>query len=93
MSRVEELVEEVRKLSDEDFWAFQHLLAELEADAWDRQFEADVLAGKFDALAAEALREEAEGRCFDLDDVLAGRIDPRAERASQEEAEGRCADR
>ena len=40
----------------------------LEADweAWDRQLEADVKAGKLDQLAEEALEDLRSGRCTDL---------------------------
>ena len=40
----------------------------LEADweAWDRQLEADVKAGKLDQLAEEALEDLRAGRCTDL---------------------------
>jgi hypothetical protein len=35
--------------------------AAFDAEAWDRKFEADVRAGKLDALAAEALKAHASG--------------------------------
>ena len=40
----------------------------LEADweAWDRQLEEDVKAGKLDRLAKEALEDLRAGRCTDL---------------------------
>lgn len=34
--------------------------------AWDRQFEADVAAGRLDQLAEEVLQDLREGRCTDL---------------------------
>ena len=33
---------------------------------WDKQFEADVAAGKLDSLAKKALQHLKEGRCTDL---------------------------
>jgi len=39
---------------------------ELDADAWDRQLEADVRDGKLDALARRALRDHAEGKTTKL---------------------------
>ena len=44
------------------------LYATLEADweAWDRQLEEDVKAGKLDQLAEEALEDLHAGRCTDL---------------------------
>jgi len=36
--------------------------ASFDAEAWDRQFEADVKAGKLDALADKALRAHTSGQ-------------------------------
>jgi hypothetical protein len=40
--------------------------AEFDATIWDKQFEADVAAGKLDTLAKKALQHLKEGRCTDL---------------------------
>jgi len=40
-------------------------IEEFDADAWDSQFEDDVLSGRLDALAEEAIRDFEEGRCTD----------------------------
>lgn len=40
--------------------------AERDAKAWDRQFEADVRAGKLDALATRALGDHADGHTSPL---------------------------
>jgi hypothetical protein len=42
------------------------LVIEFDADAWDRQFEEDVSAGRLDALADEALLDLREGRITEL---------------------------
>ena len=39
--------------------------AELNADEWDRQIEADARTGRLDALAAEAIADLRAGRCTD----------------------------
>lgn len=39
---------------------------DFDADAWDKQFEEDVNAGRLDVLADEAIRDLSEGRCTDL---------------------------
>lgn len=46
----------------------KRLYETLEADweAWDRQLETDVKAGKLDQLAEEALEDLRAGRCTDL---------------------------
>ena len=54
------------KLSRQELSAFRSWFAEFDAEAWDRQFEEDVRAGRLDALAKEALGDLHEGRCTDL---------------------------
>ena len=66
MSLVQEIQEALRQLPDEDLAAFRVSLAEFDAVRWDRQFEADVIAGRLDQLAEEALQDLREGRCSDL---------------------------
>jgi hypothetical protein len=66
MNTVQEIESAVAKLSREELAAFRDWFQEFDADAWDKQFEADVTAGRFDALADEALRDLHEGRCTEL---------------------------
>jgi hypothetical protein len=61
MTKVETLEREIEKLSAEELAAFRDWFANYDADAWDRQMEADVKAGKLDRLAAEALAEHKRG--------------------------------
>jgi len=65
MSTIEEIEDAVRRLSPEDLATFREWFAHLDADAWDRQIEKDVAAGRLDALAEEALNDLREGRCTD----------------------------
>ena len=65
MNTVQELEKSVRQLSSEELAAFRAWFAEFDADAWDRQFEADVSAGRLDWLVEEAKRDLREGRCTD----------------------------
>jgi len=53
-------------LSPEELSAFRSWFAEFDAKIWDQEFEQDVAAGRFEALAEEALRDLHEGRCTDL---------------------------
>lgn len=62
MTTAREIEDAVRGLSAEELAAFRTWFAEFDADAWDRQFESDVAAGRLDWLAAEAKRDRAEGR-------------------------------
>jgi hypothetical protein len=62
MSKVKELESQIEALSAEELAAFREWFARFDAQAWDRQFEADVRAGKLDQMAAQALRDHAAGR-------------------------------
>ena len=66
MSTVHDIEDAVRRLPPHDLAAFRAWFAEFDAEAWDRQLEADVAAGRLDALAEEALRDLREGRCTEL---------------------------
>jgi hypothetical protein len=61
-----EIERAVSQLSPDDLTAFRVWFAEFDAKLWDRQFEADVTAGRFDTLAEKALQHLREGRCTDL---------------------------
>lgn len=62
MRKLEEIEEQIRNLSGTEMVEFRKWYAEFDAQAWDRQFEADVKAGKLDALAEAARRAHAEGK-------------------------------
>ncbi len=66
MSTVEKIEDAVRKLSPGGLAAFRRWFAEFDGGVWDRQFEADVAAGRLDKLSEEALEDLREGRCSDL---------------------------
>jgi hypothetical protein len=62
MSRVERIEGEIAGLSPADLAAFRRCFIEFDASAWDRQFEADAIGGRLDALAENALGDHASGR-------------------------------
>jgi hypothetical protein len=64
-SAVEEVENAVRQLSAEDRAAFRAWFAEFDAAEWDRQFDADVAAGRLDWLADEAAEHLRSGQCTD----------------------------
>jgi len=66
MSKVKELEKQIEQLTDVELVEFRRWYAEFDAQVWDRQFEADVKAGKLDALAEKALREHAAGKSTGL---------------------------
>ncbi|MEK7407664.1 MAG: hypothetical protein AAB225_21515 [Acidobacteriota bacterium] len=66
MGRVESIEGQIQELSPEELATLREWFAEHDAEAWDRQFEADVKAGKLDALAERALRDHLAGRSTKL---------------------------
>lgn len=66
MSRIELVESEIQSMTREELAQFRTWFAEYEADLWDRQIEEDILAGKLDALADQALRDHAAGRSTKL---------------------------
>jgi len=62
MSNVELIEQQIKKLSPEELAAFRTWYAAFDAEAWDRQFEADVKAGKLDRLAEQALQSHTAGK-------------------------------
>ena len=65
MSTIAEIEDAVRRLSPEELAAFREWFVQLDAEAWDRQIEEDVAAGRLDSLAEEALEDLRQGRCTD----------------------------
>lgn len=65
-TNVEEIKHAVSQLNDEDIAQFRTWFAEFDAANWDRQFEADVIAGRLDTLAKKALEDLQQGNCTDL---------------------------
>lgn len=66
MSNVHEIQSAITRLSREELLALRDWFSDFDAAGWDTQFEADVAAGRLDALADEAIRDLREGRCRDL---------------------------
>ena len=61
MGRVETIEKAVRKLSDEELATFREWFARFDAEAWDRELEADIASGKLDALVEQALAHHKAG--------------------------------
>ncbi|MCZ7624743.1 MAG: hypothetical protein C3F12_03325 [Candidatus Methylomirabilota bacterium] len=66
MRKLDELEEEIRNLSGAEIVEFRKWYAEFDAQAWDRQFEADVKSGRLDALGEAARGARREGKSTDL---------------------------
>jgi hypothetical protein len=63
---VQELEKAVAKLSKQELAEFRAWFQQFDMDAWDRQIERDVKAGKLDKLMEKAKRDYAEGSGRDL---------------------------
>ena len=66
MTKVEQLEKEVANLAPEELAAFRAWFVEYDWQAWDRELERDVAAGKLDRFAAEALAEHERGETTEL---------------------------
>ena len=66
MTTVTEITGAVRRLPKRELAKFRKWFAEFDVAAWDREFEQDVAAGRLDALAREALRDDGAGRAREL---------------------------
>jgi hypothetical protein len=66
MGTLAEIERAVVALDQEKLAAFRAWFSKYDADNWDRRIEADVAAGRLDALASEALADLREGRCVEL---------------------------
>lgn len=66
MSKIKEIENAILDLPPADLAAFRSWFAEFDAGVWDRQLEQDVVDGRLDGLADEALKDFREGRCTDL---------------------------
>jgi hypothetical protein len=66
MTKVQQLEREVANLTPEELTAFRAWFVEYDWQAWDRQLEEDVAAGRLDKLAEEALAAHARGETTEL---------------------------
>lgn len=66
MSDVQQIKDQVSRLSTPELADFRAWYATFDAAAWDRQIEHDAATGKLDALAEEALQAHASGTTTDL---------------------------
>lgn len=66
MTKVEIIERQIKELSREELAEFRAWFAKFDGELWDRQFEADVKAGKLDALAENALRNHLSGQSTKL---------------------------
>lgn len=66
MRKVEEIEDQIQKLSREEFVELRDWVLEHDWKAWDAQIEADAKAGKLDKLVSEAKAEYKSGKARKL---------------------------
>lgn len=62
MTKVEEIELWIKRLSPAELADFRDWFLRYDADAWDRQIERDIAAGKLNKLAEEARADYAAGK-------------------------------
>ena len=65
-TNVKQIEDAVRALPPDELAEFRTWFHDFDADLWDRQIERDAEAGKFDSLAAAALKAHHDGRTSQL---------------------------
>lgn len=66
MTKLEKLEREVAGLTPKELAAFREWFRVHDADAWDRQIEKDLRAGKLDKLAASAVKAHQAGKTNEI---------------------------
>jgi len=66
MTTIEKLENEVQRLNRDELATFRDWFRKYDADEWDREIEADILAGKLESLATEALKAHEAGRTKEI---------------------------
>jgi hypothetical protein len=66
MTTVETIERAIEQLPPDELAKLRRWFLEFDAAAWDAQIEADAAAGKFDALAEEALAESHSGKAREI---------------------------
>ena len=62
MTEVEQIESRIKNLSPADLAQLRSWFEEFDAQAWDRQIEADSASGKLDALMEESMNEHKAGQ-------------------------------
>ncbi|MCX6975508.1 MAG: hypothetical protein NTZ94_14705 [Verrucomicrobia bacterium] len=66
MSTVMEIEQAIEKLPAEELFELTHWISSRFSDAWDRQIEEDIVAGRLNEMAAEAIQVHRRGGSFEL---------------------------
>ena len=66
MRKIEEIEDDIEKLSSQELKAFRRWFIDFDALQWDEQIQEDVKSGKLDNLANEALNDFRAGKAKEL---------------------------
>lgn len=66
MSDLDNIERQIEALSAEELAQFRAWFAKFDLAAWDRQLEADILAGNLDPITEKARRDHAKGKTTPL---------------------------
>ena len=66
MNKIENIEDEVRRLTASELAAFRKWFQEFDAEAWDRQIERDTESGKLGDLVKKSLSDHESGKSREL---------------------------
>ena len=66
MSKIENIEQEIQKLTPSELADFRKWFHQFDAENWDRQIEEDARAGKLDTLADAAIKAFKSGGCTEI---------------------------
>ena len=64
--QVQEIIENIKKLPENDLKILLEWIENFEQELWDKEFERDVKLGKLRKLAEQAIRDFQAGKCQEL---------------------------
>ena len=62
MNRIQNIEHEIKKLTSDELSAFRAWFIKYDSEIWDEQIEDDIISGKLDKLAQEAISAHKKGR-------------------------------
>ena len=66
MKKIEEIEEDIEKLSTSELKAFRHWFIDFDTQQWDKQIQEDAEKGKLDDLASKAINDFRAGKAKEL---------------------------
>ena len=63
---VKEIIKNIENLSKEELKEFFKWFENFQNKIWDKEFQEDVLSGKFDKIGQKVIQEFKEGKCQEI---------------------------